>query len=292
MATIFSKEELRQKRRLLYQDPVFLVTHEVLHTLLRSLDIVELSILAEHFTQGLLAHPPIDHSLMVYEVDDLRDDLAAVGPVSDSSAVGPVPDSSAVVAVPDSDFLLLLILSLVKLYALRHVHPDARPLLRQLLPFCQEYQGFKDLLGSFIVKEQQLRHQGKLVFQKRQLHQQRSAHLQAGVQGAEPLLSEARAFVARFVSNCACLTPTTMEHVLLPLMVTNEQCANAFDAEVNQLIEKLGIKTTPVIQPLVQGDLVMEKRVEHEVSGVGKDGVGVIIKQMAPDLDAIHTTKI
>lgn len=283
MATIFSKEELRQKRRLLYQDPVFLVTHEALHTLLRSLDIVELSILAEHFTQGLLAHPPIDHSLMVYEVDDLRDDLSAMAPASDSAAV---------VAVPDSDFLLLLILSLVKLYALRHVHPYARPLLRQLLPFCQEYRGFKDLLGSFIVKEQQLRHQGKLVFQKRQLHQQRSAHLQAGGQGAEPPLSAARAFVARFVSNCARLTPTTIEHVLLPLMVTNEQCANAFDAEVNQLIERLGIKTTPVIQPQVQGDFVMSKQVEHEVNGVGKDGVGVIIKQMAPDLDAIHTPKI
>ena len=258
MSTRFSKDELRQKRRQLYQDPVFLATHEALRPLLRSFDIVELFIRAEQFTLVLLAHPPIERSLMEYEVADLRDDLVADGyEVADSD-----------------DFLLLLILSLVNIYALRHILPCARVLLGVLLPFCREYHGFKELLGKFVAKEHQLQGQGKMALQK-------SPRLLAGTLSQQPPALEVKAFVACLVSNCECLSPDSMERILVPLMATNEQYGHVFDEEVNRLKEKLGMKTTTTIQPLVQGDLVMEKRVEHEVNGVEKGGAGIVIKKMA-----------
>lgn len=267
----FTKEQLRQERRLLYQNPVFLVTHEALRPLLRSFDIVELFIFAEQFTLGLLDHPPTEHSLMEYEVNDLKEDL------SDDYMGNDI----------DLDCQLLLMLSLVKLYALRHTHPLARLLSKVLLPFCTEYEGFRELVGKFIVKEQELRNQGKITFQKRkkqppQASSEPSKLASPDANSPSPVspLSEARAFVGQLVSNCENLTPNAIEHILVPLMTTNEQYGNAFDEEVDRLKEKLGMKTTSILRPHVEGDLVMEKHVEHEVNGVKEGGSGIIIKKM------------
>lgn len=159
MALQLTQDNLRQIRYQLYQDQVFLVTHSALRILLRALDLVKLFVLAYKFTDGLLAHLPSEYDLMEYEVEDifreLNEELVA--------------DGKADVADEDVAFdgRLLLILSLVKLHALRHTDPRARPLSKLLLTFCLEYGGLRELLGEFIVKEHQLRDQGKLVFLKR-----------------------------------------------------------------------------------------------------------------------------
>lgn len=269
----FSQDELRRKRHQLYKNPVFLVTHEALRPHLHSLGIVELFDRAEAFTQNLLECLPIDRSLMEYEVEDIREDITDA-----------------------TDCQLVLILAFVKLRALRCVHEEARALSRALLTFCQEYDGFRKLMGDFIAKERLLRHQGRLgqllgrdnrgnLCAPCSLRIQHCGFpvqqepLPASVGGKE--LEEARTLMARFVDNCLPLTPDAIQQILVPLMTTNEQYKNAFDAEVNMLKEKLGMKTSTVIHPLVQGDLVMEKRVGHEVNGVEKGGTGVFVKKMA-----------
>ena len=117
MALQLTQDNLRQIRYQLYQDQVFLVTHSALRILLRALDLVKLFVLAYKFTDGLLAHLPSEYDLMEYEVEDifreLNEELVA--------------DGKADVADEDVAFdgRLLLILSLVKLHALRHTDPLA-----------------------------------------------------------------------------------------------------------------------------------------------------------------------
>ena len=175
----------------------------------------------------------------------------------------------------------MLILSLVKLHALRHTDPRARPLSKLLLTFCLEYEGLRGLLGEFIVKEHQLRDQGKLVFLKRPRKTGVEPPLvDGGASALPPLLSGAREFVACFVANCKPLTADAIQHILVPLMTTNEQYGNAFDEEVNELKEKLGMKTASLLQPHVEGDFVLQKYVENEVDGVKKGAIGVIVKNI------------
>ena len=71
-----------------------------------------------------------------------------------------------------------------------------------------------------------------------------------------------------------------IQHILVPLMTTNEQYGNAFDEEVNELKEKLGMKTASLLQPHVEGDFVLQKYVENEVDGVKKGAIGVIVKNI------------
>ena len=273
MALQLTQDNLRQIRYQLYQDQVFLVTHSALRILLRALDLVKLFVLAYKFTDGLLAHLPSEYDLMEYEVADifreLNEELVA--------------DGKADVADEDVAFdgRLLLILSLVKLHALRHTDPRARPLSKLLLTFCLEYEGLRGLLGEFIVKEHQLRDQGKLVFLKRPRKTGVEPPLvDGGASALPPLLSGAREFVACFVANCKPLTADAIQHILVPLMTTNEQYGNAFDEEVNELKEKLGMKTASLLQPHVEGDFVLQKYVENEVDGVKKGAIGVIVKNI------------
>ena len=58
-------------------------------------------------------------------------------------------------------------------------------------------------------------------------------------------------------------------------MTTNEQYGNAFDEEVNELKEKLGMKTASLLQPTPA-----QKYVENEVDGVKKGAIGVIVKNI------------
>lgn len=253
MTQIPTKEQLRQKRRQLYKNPVFITTQEALKPLVSTHDPVGLFVFAEDFTNNLLQNPPLDRSLMEYEVDDIREDVAN-----------------------DVDCQLVFILAFVILHAQRHENSVARKLSHILLYFCKDYNGLKDLFAAFITKEQQLRHEGILPS---------SARVSRGEAIPHPPNSgatspETRRFVAQLVDNCKALTPDSIERILVPLMATNEQYHNAFDPEVNRLKEKLGMKTTPGQQSIIRGDFVMEKKVENEVNGVENGGIGIIIKNI------------
>ena len=56
-------------------------------------------------------------------------------------------------------------------------------------------------------------------------------------------LKQAKEVIKNLVDNCMGLTSNTMEKILIPLMITNEQYNYAFSKDVNRLKEKLESKT-------------------------------------------------
>lgn len=255
------KNMMRSMRLKLYQDPVFLIAHEAIKPLLRLLDLTELFASAELFVHHLTKFEITDESLMSYEVEDVREEFSELN----------APDASA----PLIDFQLFLAVSFIKLCAMRKKSATAAHTARTLLGYCDEYEGFGKLISSMDSKEASLRAQhtlpSLLEYELRTLSEERIS------------LEETKRFVHAFVDNCMALTPESIERILTPLMTTNEQYGNAFSEEVNRLKEKLGMKTTPVAQTLVQGDLVGEKHVQYEMNGIENGGNGVIIEKMPQD---------
>ena len=123
-------EERRNTRIKLYKDDVFLIAQEAINKLKPSIPIVDLFASADQFTDFLLDNDISERDTMQYEIDDLREE------VSDKQT-----------------FYVLLALSFTKLCALRKVKPNAENVARALVGFCQEYEGFTDLLRQLQKKE-------------------------------------------------------------------------------------------------------------------------------------------
>lgn len=62
--------------------------------------------------------------------------------------------------------------------------------------------------------------------------------------GTDVDLTQGQEIVKEIVDNCMGLTSSTIEGILVPLMSLNERHGMVFDADINRLKEKLGIKTT------------------------------------------------
>ncbi len=123
-------EERRNTRIKLYKDDVFLIAQETLNQLETSIPMEELFASADQFTNFLLDNDLSERDTIQYEINDLREEIS-----------------------DDQTFYVLLSLSFVKLCALRKVKSNAENVARALVGFCQEYDGFTDLLKKFQKKE-------------------------------------------------------------------------------------------------------------------------------------------
>lgn len=123
-------EKRRDIRLRLYKDDVFLIAHEAIKSIKPSLTLEELFASADQFTFFLLENDISDRDIMQYEIDSLKAE---------------VPD--------ELSFFLLLSLSFFKLGALRKTKDNAEKVARPLVGFCQEYDGFTDLLKQLSKKE-------------------------------------------------------------------------------------------------------------------------------------------
>ncbi len=131
MIVLFDTPEERRITRIkLYKDDVFLIAQETINKMNTSIPLVDLFASADQFTNFLLENDLSERDAMQYEIEDLREE------VSD-----------------EQTFYVLLSLTFVKLCALRKVKPNAENIARALVGFCQEYDGFTDLLGQFQKKE-------------------------------------------------------------------------------------------------------------------------------------------
>ena len=130
MVLFESPEERRNTRIKLYKDDVFLIAQEAINKMEISIPLVDLFASADQFTNFLLDNDLSERDTMQFEIDDLREE------VSD-----------------ELTFYVLLSLSFVKLCALRMVKPNAENVARALVGFCQEYDGFTDLLRQLQKKE-------------------------------------------------------------------------------------------------------------------------------------------
>ena len=125
-------EKRRDIRLRLYKDDVFLIAHEAIKSIKPSLTLEELFASADQFTFFLLDNDISDRDIMQYEIDSLKAE------VSD-----------------ELSFFLILSLSFFKLSALRKTKDNAEKVARALVGFCQEYDGFTDLLKQLSKKEKE-----------------------------------------------------------------------------------------------------------------------------------------
>ena len=123
-------EDMKNTRIKLYKDDVFLIAQETINKLNTSIPLVDLFASADQFTNFLLENDLSERYALQFEIDDLREE------VSD-----------------DETFYILLTLSFVKLCALRMVEPNAEKVAGTLVGFCQDYDGFTDLLKQLQKKE-------------------------------------------------------------------------------------------------------------------------------------------
>lgn len=131
MIVLFETHEERRNTRIkLYKDDVFLIAQEAINKLETSIPLVDLFASADQFTNFLLDNDLSERDTLQFEIEDLREE------VSD-----------------EQTFYVLLSLSFVKLCALRMVKPNAENVARALVGFCQEYDGFTDLLRQLQKKE-------------------------------------------------------------------------------------------------------------------------------------------
>ena len=133
MIVLFDTPEERRNTRIkLYKDDVFLIAQEAINKMVLSIPLVELFASADQFTNFLLDNDLSERDTMQFEIDDLREEVA-----------------------DKQTFYVLLSLSFVKLCALQMVKPNAENIARALVGFCQEYDGFIDLLRQLQKKEKE-----------------------------------------------------------------------------------------------------------------------------------------
>ncbi len=125
-----NNEERRETRIKLYKDDVFLIAHETIGKLKKSIPMEDLFASADHFANFLLENDLSESDIIQYEIDDLRKE------VNDEQTL-----------------YILLTITFVKLCAIREVKSNAENVARALVVFCQEYDEFTDLLKQLWKKE-------------------------------------------------------------------------------------------------------------------------------------------
>lgn len=196
------KRDIRIK---LYKDDVFLIAQEAIKGQKPLLSIEELFASADQFTKFLLENDLKDRDVMQYEIDDLREEVA-----------------------DEQTLYLLMTLSFVKLCALRKAKPNAEHVARALVGFCQEYNGFTDLLKQLSKKEH-----------ARWLENKRADLLTYELKciEKEEQTIDGDTVVTAIVDSASGLSPDGMQHVENTLSEVNDKFEHRYQAELDRLRE-------------------------------------------------------
>jgi hypothetical protein len=208
-------EKRRDIRLRLYKDDVFLIAHEAIKSIKPSLTLEELFASADQFTFFLLENDISDRDIMQYEIDSLKAE------VSD-----------------ELSFFLILSLSFVKLSALRETKDNAEKVARALVGFCQEYDGFTDLLKQLLKKEQERWLDSKridlLTYELRCIPQ-------------EVPSTDGLTVVNSIVDASLDLSVEGMQHIENVLSEVNDQNGHQYQKELNRLREARKKKSKTII---------------------------------------------
>ena len=93
------------------------------------------------------------------------------------------------------------------------------------------------------------------------------------IQEEKPPVVEALPVIDKLVDCCEYLAPDAIQHVILPLMETNQHYGMMFTEQVERLKDLCRRKSQPVWH--ADGDVVMSKYVNHEVNSVAAGGTGI-----------------
>lgn len=237
MVKLIPEQDRRQVRMKLYADDVFLIAHDVVRQLGCSMSIEELFCSAEDFANFLTKNNLTEASLILYEVDDLKADT---------------PDLLS--------YHLILAITYVKLSAMRRTKDSAEEVMRALVGFCQEYDGFTTFLDSLFRREADRWMEGKrvdlLTYELRCL--------------STDSTPEGRELVRELVDSCNKYTPDTMENVLNVLRDINDTNNHIFDDEVSRLREMINLKSYGA------KEFIMVQNVENQINNVEPGATGVV----------------
>lgn len=240
-----NKIQQTQARRQILSDVVWAVCNEPLKKLQSDnstqLSPVEAFMSARAFNNVLLSLPDVDEGI-TYEMDDLE-----------AEAEG------------GNDAMIIMMVAAVQMQALskRHVGADIKNLVYRIFCRWESHKLFLPLLEQFAIKEEARFLEGK----RNNLldYEIREIELEGG--GSE----EIREFFEYFVSFADKADPEAIKNHLLILNSYNNEHNHAYDKEIGELYEKLGIRSTMV----KTDEYVALKHVENEIKNIEPGGIGV-----------------
>ena len=247
MIVRIKKEEQRVIRNQLLKDAVWAICNDTLRRLQREgktqLVPVEVFLSAQQFCDTVFGLSDIDEGID-YEIDDLEDE-----------------------AEGENDAMLVMMLATAQLQARikQHAGTDIKKIILRIYERWNDHELFMPLLEQFADKEEALWLQGK----RFDLLNYELQEIQLEGGGSEDI----RQLFEDFVGYSDKMLPETIKELLLFLERYNLDHDHAYDKELLALFDKLGIKSTTIIQPK---EYVKTKYVDTEINNVEKGGTGVV----------------
>ena len=253
MIVRLEKEQQSAARHQLLKDVVWAVCNDTLRRLQHegqtTLAPVEVFLSARQFCDTVLGLSDIEEGID-YEMDDLEDE-----------------------ATGENDAVVVMMLATAQLQARskQQVGIDFKKIILRIYERWNDHELFFPLLNQFANKEEALWLQGK----RFDLLNYELQEIKLSGGGSEDI----RQLFEDFVGYSDKMLPETIKELLLFLERYNLDHNHAYDKELLALFEKLGIKSTTIIQPK---EYVAVKHVENEIQNVEAGATGVI-KEMKKD---------
>ena len=246
MIVRLDKKQQREARHKLLADVVYIICQDALKGVKRygktELEPVEVFLSAKEFCDTVLALPDIDEGIG-YEIDDLEEE-----------------------AEGENDALLVLVVATVQLQAMskRRVGIDFKSIISRIFERLDGHELLWPLIEQMTNKEEERWLEGKRTDLLN--YELQEIELEGG--GSE----EIKKLFEDFVGYADKMGETTIKEMVLFLERYNIDHNHAYDKELIALFEKLGIKSTTVIQPK---EYVATKYVDTEIQNVEAGGIGV-----------------
>lgn len=234
------KEQVRQERRRLLSDDVFVIFHDALRQFCREgytmLAPAEIYLSAKSFASDVLQLPDILEGIED-EMDDIQDDAAN----------------------EDEAMLVLMVASAVIFAAGKtYEHLDVKAIIMTIYKRLNDHPLFFQLLEICARKEEKKWMEGKRTnLQTCELNVMKADGTKA---------SDVKDFLHPFLQQVCAYPDETIERVLNPLRDLNEMHSGMFDEEVNMLKRKLGVRNYnptasvfPFINDSKNADLILSK---------------------------------
>lgn len=215
---------VRTTRLELYKDPVFLIAHEVVRPKLQSLDLVTLFVSAKNFAAYLMANGIMDEEFLFYELEDVRSELTE-----------------------HEDYYMFLSIVFIKLCSVAKFNDQAAQTARAIVGYCNEYDGFCDLLKAMDYKENKLRGENKLNYLPKGegsfAEGKRNDLLRFELEHAA---AESKEAVREIVETAKEMDVECIKSILFVLGKLNVAHGNMYDSEYNDLYD-VYVKKTQVV---------------------------------------------
>lgn len=241
------KEQQKSARRQLYNDIVYVISHEALKEMQRDgkteLSPVEVYLSSQRFCETLLSLPDVEECIDD-EIDELFDE-----------------------AQGENDAMLILTISTVMLQAIskKRVGLDIRKTISRIYEYLDDNENFLPFFKQLAYKEESRWIEGK----KTELLNYEMQEIEFEGGGSE----EVRRLFEDFINYGDKIDVDSIKGNLLILNRYNIEHNHVYDNEILSLYDKLGIKSTPSMNI---NEYVAVKQVDTEIHKVESGGTGVV----------------